>query len=353
MSVLEKAIQTIGTLNENAIDEATQRQSQLTKPAGSLGKLETISVQMAGITGRMDPPLKNRRVVVMAGDHGVTTEGVSAFPSEVTPQMVYNFLGDGAAINVLAKQAKATVTVVDMGVGMLIESNHPQFLDRKVAAGTQNMATSSAMSRDQAVQAIETGILMVDYLIDNGGLDILVTGDMGIGNTTPSTAIASVILDRSPAEIAGRGTGIDDATLQHKISVIERAITLNQPDASDALDILSKVGGFEIGGIAGLILGAATHRIPVIVDGFISTAGALIASRLAPASKPFMMSGHQSAEVGHQAMLQHLGLPPLIDLDLRLGEGTGAVLALHIVEAAVRTLNDMATFAEASVTNKD
>jgi len=352
MPTLEKTIQSIAALDTAAIAKATERQAQLTKPAGSLGLLEDVSIQMAGITGELDPPLDKKHVVVMAGDHGVTAEGVSAFPAEVTPQMVYNFLNGGAAINALAQHVGANVTVVDMGIAAPIESDAPNFLDRKIAPGTQNIAVGAAMSREQARQAIETGIAVVEHLRATNGLNLLITGDMGIGNTTPSSAIAATFTDISPAEATGRGTGIDDDGLQRKIAVIERALAANQPDSADPLGVLAKGGGFEIGGIAGLILGAAAQRIPVIVDGFISTAGALIAAGLAPNAKNYMFSGHNSVEIGHRAMLDYLGLTPLLDLHFRLGEGTGAVLAAFLVESAVRALNDMATFAEAAVSEK-
>jgi nicotinate-nucleotide--dimethylbenzimidazole phosphoribosyltransferase len=353
MSLLETTVQTIKPLHSATIAQAQARQNQLTKPPGSLGHLEHLSCQLAGIGGRLDPPLAKKHVVVMAGDHGVTAEGVSAYPAAVTQQMVYNFLSGGAAINVLARQIGAMVTVVDMGVAGLIATDHPRFLDQKIALGTQNMALGPAMTRQQAAQAIETGIKVVDDLAESEGLNLLMTGDMGIGNTTPSAAIAAVITGRAPADVTGRGTGINDTALQHKIAVIEQAIAMNRPDPTDPLDVLAKVGGFEIGGIAGLILGAAARRVPVIIDGFISTAGALIAVGLASQAKDYLITGHRSAELGHQAMLAYLGLTPLLDLDLRLGEGTGAALAANLVEAAVRVLNDMATFAEAGVSDKE
>jgi len=353
MSRLETTLQKIHPLSQTAIEAARARQTQLTKPPGSLGQLERLSLQLAGISGRLDPPLAKKQVVVMASDHGVTAEGVSAYPAEVTAQMVDNFLNGGAAINVLARQAGAAVTVVDIGVAVPITSDRPQFLDRKIAPGSQNMVLGPAMRPDQARQAIETGLAIVDHLAGTAGLDILITGDMGIGNTTPSAAIAAVYTGLTPAEVTGRGTGVDDITLGHKISIVERALQVNQPDPADPLDVLAKVGGFEIGGIAGLILGAAARRIPVIVDGFISTAGALIAAKLAPQAIAFMISGHQSVELGHRAMLTHLGLTPLLNLELRLGEGTGAALALPLVEAAVRILNDMATFDEANISNRE
>lgn len=348
MSLLETTLHHITPLNEEMMTQATDRQNQLTKPPGSLGRLEDLSVQLAGITGQLKPDLSHKHVVVMAGDHGITAAGVSAYPAEVTPQMVYNFLNGGAAINVLARHVGATVTVVDMGVAALIQANHPNFLDRKIALGTKNMLNEPAMSPEQARQTIETGIEVVNHLAETAGLNLLLTGDMGIGNTTPSTAIAAVITQTPVPAIAGRGTGLDEAGLNRKIDLIKQAIARHEPYA-DALDILAKLGGLEIGGIAGLILGAAARRIPVIVDGFISTAAALIAAGLCPIATGYMISGHSSAERGQQAMLAHLGLTPLLDLNLRLGEGTGAALCVPLVEAAVKILNEMATFAEAGV----
>lgn len=348
MPLLETTLQNITPLHQEVMAQARDRQNQLTKPPGSLGRLEDLSIQLAGISGQLAPSLRHKHVVVMAGDHGVTAAGVSAFPSEVTPQMIYNFLNGGAAINVLARHVGATVTVVDMGVAIPIKTNHPNFLDRKIAPGTGNMLVEPAMTREQARQAIETGIEVVNQLAETGGLELLITGDMGIGNTTPSTAIAAVITDMPVKTIAGRGTGLDDAGLARKIGLLEQIIARHEP-YGDSLDILTKLGGFEIGGIAGLILGGAARQVPVIVDGFISTAAALIAAGLCPEAKAYMISGHSSAERGQQAMLSHLGLTPLLDLNLRLGEGTGAALCVPLVEAAVKILNEMATFAEAGV----
>jgi nicotinate-nucleotide--dimethylbenzimidazole phosphoribosyltransferase len=348
MTLLQSTIQNIRPLDQEAMAQAEARQNQLTKPPGSLGRLEDLSIQLAGITGQLKPALRHKHVVVMAGDHGVTAEGISAFPAAVTPQMVYNFLNGGAAINVLARHIEANVTVVDVGVAATIDAGHPNFLDRKIAGGTQNIAVGPAMSRQQAQQAVETGIDVVNHLADTTGLDLLVTGDMGIGNTTPSAAIVAAVTGSPVAEVTGRGTGVDDAGLARKIEVVWRAISKNEPFV-DGLDILAKLGGFEIGGIAGLILGAAARRVPVLVDGFISTAAALIAAELCPEVKSFMISGHNSTERGHQIMLAYLGLTPLLNLDLRLGEGSGAALSVPIVEAAVEILNEMATFEEAGV----
>ena len=348
--MLHQTIQAIQPLNQAAMDQALARQAELTKPAGSLGRLESLSVQIAGMTGQINPSLTNRAVIVAAGDHGITAEGVSAFPSAVTPQMVLNFLNGGAAINVLARQAGARVIVLDAGVAAELPT-HPNLINAKVALGTNNSAIGPAMTRDQAVQAVEAGIKVVTEECQNG-LQLVGTGDMGIGNTTPSSAICAVMTQTEVADVTGRGTGIDYPRWQHKVEVINRAIAVNQPDANDPLDVLAKVGGFEIGAIAGIILGAAAHRVPVLIDGFISTAGALIAAGLAPLSRDYMIAAHRSVEPGHQIMQKHLDLQPIFHLDLRLGEGTGAALAMPVVASAVATLNQMATFSDANVSGK-
>jgi nicotinate-nucleotide--dimethylbenzimidazole phosphoribosyltransferase len=337
----------IPPLDLSAAEAARARQAVLTKPPGSLGRLEDLSIQLAAITGRNRPSLARKAVVVMAGDHGVTAEGVSAYPAEVTPQMVLNFLRGGAAINALARQAGARVIVVDIGVAADL-APAPGLEIRKVAHGTQNMARGPAMTRDQAEQAIEVGLQIVGAEIDRG-LDLVATGDMGIGNTTASAAIAAAITGQPAAQVTGRGTGVDDAGLARKIAVIEKVLAVNQPNPADALDVLHKVGGLEIAGLAGVMLGAAARRVPVVVDGFISGAAALIAAGLAPEIKPCLIAAHQSVEVGHRVVLEYLGLQPLLDLNLRLGEGTGAALAFHLIEAAARLLDEMATFAEAGV----
>jgi len=352
MDTLTQTIERIGRLDEATMAEARSRQDRLTKPAGSLGRLEELSVQVAGITGRLNPPLANKVVFTFAGDHGVTAEGVSAYPAEVTPQMVYNFVRGGAAINVLARHVGARVVIADLGVAADLEP-HEAIVHRKVAYGTQNMAQGPAMTRAQAVQALEAGVEIFETERAARGVDLAATGDMGIGNTTPSSAIVAAFTGRPVAEVTGRGTGIDEAGWQRKVATIERALAVNQPDPTDALDVLMKVGGFEIGGLAGVILAGAAHRVPVVIDGFISGAAALIAAGLAPAVKPFLIAAHRSVEIGHRAMLEHLGVTPLFDLDLRLGEGTGAALAFPLVEAAVKILNEMATFAEAGVTEKE
>ncbi|MEE9617453.1 MAG: nicotinate-nucleotide--dimethylbenzimidazole phosphoribosyltransferase [Anaerolineae bacterium] len=349
MSLLDQTIQSIRPLDAAAMDAARARQNNLTKPPGSLGRLEEISIQVAGITGQARPVIKEKAVVTCAGDHGVVAQGVSAFPQEVTPQMVYNFLNGGAAINVLARHVGARVVVVDAGVAADFEPQ-PGLVIKKVAHGTADMTQGPAMSRAQAVQAIEAGIEVVEDEIARG-LSIVAVGDMGIGNTTPSSGIVAAITGRPVAEVTGRGTGINDEQLTHKMAVIRKALAVNRPDPDDALDVLSKVGGFEIGTIAGVVLGAAAHHIPAVIDGFISTAGALIAGELAPLAREYMIAAHASAEIGHRAMLDRLGLIPCLDFDLRLGEGTGAALVLSVVEAACKILDEMATFESAGVSD--
>ena len=347
---LHDLISSIPPLDEAAMDAARERQDQLTKPQGSLGRLEELSIRIAGITAQPRPVIHHKVITVMAADHGVVAEGVSAFPQEVTPQMVANFLHGGAAINALARHVGARVVVVDMGVAADMPA-HPGLVPKKVAYGTTNMAQGPAMTRAQAEQALLAGADVVRAQLQQG-LDILGTGDMGIGNTTPSAAIAAALTGRDPADIVGRGTGLDDAGVQHKIDVVRRALALNQPSAEDALDVLAKVGGFEIAGLAGAMLSAAASRVPVMVDGFISTAAAMIAAGLAPSVRPYLLASHHSQEQGHGIMLDWLGLRPLLDLDLRLGEGTGAALGISLAEAACKVLDEMATFAEAAVAGK-
>ncbi len=347
MSRLEQTIAKIAPLDSEAMTAARARQAVLTKPQGALGRLETLATQIAGITGNPRPRLLQPAVVVMAGDHGVAAQGVSLYPAEVTPQMVLNFLRGGAAINVLARHVGARVVVVDMGVAVDLPP-HPDLLVRKIAHGAHDFSREPAMSREQAQRAVETGIAVVEDVIA-AGVDVVATGDMGIGNTTPSSAIVAAITGRPVAEVTGRGTGLDDTGLARKVAVIEAALALHQPDPTDGLDVLAKVGGFEIGGLAGVMIGAAARRVPVVVDGFISGAAALIASTLAPAVQPYLIAGHRSVERGHQAVFGRLDLEPLLDLGLRLGEGTGAVLAISLCQAACKILDEMATFAEAGV----
>ncbi|TAK10901.1 MAG: nicotinate-nucleotide--dimethylbenzimidazole phosphoribosyltransferase [Anaerolineae bacterium] len=348
---LQDLIARILPLDQAAMQSAAFRQNTLTKPPGSLGRLEKLSIQMAGITGQPIPRILHKVVAVMAGDHGVVAEGVSAYPQEVTPQMVLNMLGGGAAINVLARAHGARIALVDMGVAANLPT-HPQLIDKKVAKGTRNIARGPAMSPEQAIQALLAGADVVTAQLSEG-LDILATGEMGIGNTTPSAAIAAAILQRPAEEIVGRGTGVDEEGLTRKLAAVNLALKTNKPDPKDGLEVLTTVGGFEIAGLAGAILAAAAHRKAVVIDGFISTAAALIAVTLAPNARAYLIAGHRSQERGHRLMLEWLGLEPLVDLDLRLGEGTGAVLALPLVEAACKLLAEMATFAEAGVTDKE
>jgi nicotinate-nucleotide--dimethylbenzimidazole phosphoribosyltransferase len=343
---IQDLIEPIQPLDQEAMEAAQLRLDSLTKPPGSLGKLEAIAKQAAGITGESMPDLSRKAVIVMAGDHGVCEEGISAFPAEVTPQMVLNFLGGGAAVNVLARQAGADVICVDIGVNA--DLAHPQLVARKVRKGTANIAQGAAMSREEAVAAIRTGYDLVAELAAKG-TRVFATGEMGIGNTTPSAAILIALAGISPEQAVGRGTGIDDARWLHKQRVIERALQVNAADPADALDVLAKLGGLEIAGLVGVILGAAAHRAIVVIDGFISSAAALVASRLAPLSVHYMISSHMSLEQGHSRMLEVIGLSPMIHMDMRLGEGTGAVLCFHFIDAAIKIMQEMATFESAGV----
>lgn len=346
-----EVIEKIGPLDVSAMQAAARRQNELTKPAGSLGRLEELAIQIAGITGSAVPAVLARKaVVVMAADHGVAAQGVSAYPQAVTAQMVASFLAGGAAINVLARAAGARVIVVDMGVASDLPA-HADLRTCRIGPGTRDMSREPAMSREQAEAAVAAGIAILEGEIGTG-LDLVATGDMGIANTTAASAIVAAFSGRPVAEVAGRGTGIDDATYARKVRVIEMALARHRPDTSDALDVLAKVGGFEIGGLAGVVIASAAHRIPVVIDGFISGAAALVAVSLAPACAPFLIAAHRSVEVGHRAVLERLGLRPLLDLDLRLGEGTGAALAMPLIDAALRVHAEMATFAEARVSGR-
>ncbi|TET50702.1 MAG: nicotinate-nucleotide--dimethylbenzimidazole phosphoribosyltransferase, partial [Actinomycetota bacterium] len=298
MEKLKETIKKIELPDPGLLEKAQAKLDDLTKPQGSLGRLEELAKQMVSITGNLAPTIDKKAVLVMAGDHGVVRDGVSAYPQEVTMQMVLNFLGEGAAINVLAKHIGAGVQVVDMGVASDFEPN-PKLLDKKIAMGTENMTEGPAMTEEQAVSALEAGIEVAEMMIGNG-YNIIATGDMGIGNTTPSSAITSVICNIKVEEVTGLGTGIDREGLARKIEAIKKAISVNKPDPEDGINVLSKVGGFEIGGIAGVILGCAAHRIPVVIDGFISSAGALIAYAIEPKSAHYMIPSHCSVEKGHR-----------------------------------------------------
>jgi nicotinate-nucleotide--dimethylbenzimidazole phosphoribosyltransferase len=345
---LWEMLQRVEPLDGRAMREARLRQEILTKPQGSLGVLEELSIKIAGIKGTSWPRIEKKVIVIMVGDHGVVAEGVSLYPQVVTSQMVFNFLRGGAAINVLGRHVGARVVVVDMGVAVDLEEC-PGLMAKKIAPGTENIARGPAMSRAQAFRSLEIGIEVVEEELAKGGMDILATGDMGIGNTTPSTAILSAFTGAPVIAVAGRGTGLNDEQLQNKVRVIEEALSVNMPNAEDPIDVLAKVGGFEIGGIAGMIIGAAANHVPVVIDGFISGAGALLAVKLQPRVREYLIAAHISAETGHGVILEQMGLVPLLDLGLRLGEGTGAALGISLVEAAVKILNEMATFNEAAV----
>lgn len=351
MQTLEETVSKIGVIDQQAIAAARARQDMLTKPAGSLGRLEDISVQLAGIYGQTVPKPENKVIVLAAADHGVATEGVSAYPQEVTPQMVLNFLGGGAAINVLARHAGVKVVIVDAGVAGELPA-HPELLSLGIGKGTASMLRGPAMSERQARQCLEQGIAIATAEIKKGA-DLVGTGDMGIGNTTASSAITSVVTGKSPEEVTGLGTGITEEQRKHKSKIIAQSIDLNRPDRASGLDVMAKVGGFEIGVMAGVMLGTAAARRPVILDGFISGAAALIAYTLCPGIRDYFIAAHFSVEPGHATVMQYLGLKPVLDLGMRLGEGTGAAMAMMLVEAAARCLSEMATFAEAGVSEKD
>lgn len=348
--MIRATIRNIRPIDDDLIAVAQQRLDILTKPQGSLGRLEEFARELVAMTADPMPDIPKKVIFTFAGDHGVTEEGVSAYPREVTPQMVLNFLRGGAGINVLARHAGADVVVIDMGVDYDF-GDMPGLVSRKILRGTANIRKGPAMTRQQAEACINTGIEIAhEYAAKGYGL--FGTGDMGIGNTTPSSAIASVLTGRPVREVTGRGTGIHDDALKNKVKVIEDAIAINRPDPADPIDVLAKVGGTEIGGIAGLILGAAALRVPVVVDGFISTAGALIAYSLEPGTRDYMFAAHKSVEQGHTAMLDKMGLSPILDLGLRLGEGTGAALAMLMIEGGLRIYREMATFGDAGVSEK-
>lgn len=348
--LVDQTLADIAPLDQQAMAAARARQDTLTKPLGSLGRLEDISVLLAGIFGQTIPQIRRKSIILAAGDHGVVAEGVSAYPQEVTPQMVYNFLRGGAAINVLARHAGANIVILDAGVAADL-APHPRLRSAKIGKGTANMAVGPAMTHEQAIQCLETGIDAAKEQIAEGA-DLIACGDMGIGNTTPSSAITSVITGADPEVTTGRGTGLDDAELRHKVEVVRRAIAVNRPDPNDGLDLLAKVGGFEIGVLAGAMLGTAAGRRPVVIDGFISGAAALIAWTISPVARHYFIASHQSVEPGHRIALQAMELNPLLNMGMRLGEGTGAALVMHIIEAAARCLAEMATFAEAGVSER-
>ncbi len=350
MTLLADTLARIIPLDSTLLSTTQTRLDNKTKPPGSLGRLEEFARQVVAASGNTTPDLSKKVIFTFAGDHGVVEEGVSAFPKEVTPQMVFNFLQGGAGVNVLARHAGAEVRVVDVGVDFDFE-NCAGLIHRKVAHGTRNLAKGPAMTREEALQAVAVGIELADQCRTEG-VGLVGTGDMGIGNTTPSSAIIAVIGGLLPEQVTHRGTGINNRALQVKIQAIRQGIELNQPDPTDPLDVLTKVGGLEIAAITGLVLGCAANRIPVVVDGFISTAGALIASELHPKVRDYLFAAHTSVEVGHRFMLERIGARPILNLDMRLGEGTGAALAMQLIEAGVKILFEMATFEQAGVSEQ-
>ena len=350
ITTLQEALEKISPADAVAMRHARVRQSNLTKPPGSLGRLEDISVQLAGIFGTDKPQVRAKTVIIAAGDHGVIAQGVSGYPREVTVQMVHNFLAEGAAINVLSRRLGVRRVIVDAGVaGELPRS--PEIRRICIGRGTGDITRGPAMTRAQAQQCLVAGINLAGEAAA-AGADLIGTGDMGIGNTTPSSAIVAALTGRPPQVTTGRGTGRTPGELAHKVAVVRQALEVNKPAPGDPLDVLAKVGGFEIGVLAGLVLGGAMMRRVVVLDGFISGAAALIACSLSPNARDYVIASHRSAEKGHRAVLAQLKLRPLLDLGLRLGEGTGAVLAMPVIEGAAACLTEMATFDEAGVSTR-
>ena len=345
-------VEALGALDERAMAATAARLDSLTKPPGSLGRLESLAIHLAGVTGDPVVTFARRAIVVAAADHGVVRQGVSAYPADVTPQMVANFLAGGAAINVLAERAGATaVTVIDAGVAgdiPVVERDAARLIRAPIRAGTDDMTAGPAMSRHEALLSIGIGLRNAAALARDG-VELLGIGEMGIGNTTAASAITSAMTGLPPERVTGRGTGIDDATHARKIALVATALERNAPDPADPVGVLAAVGGFEIGVLVGLIIGATGARIPVILDGFITGAAALVAARLAPTVAARCIAGHRSVEPGHAVVLERLGLRPLLELDLRLGEATGAALAMSLVDAAIAIRDHMATFESAGV----
>ena len=350
---LQDIVKGIDPLDQEWIAKAEERTAQLVMPTRALGRLHEISERLCGIQKTLQPSINRKAILIMAGDHGVVAEGVSAYPQEVTGAMVQTFLGGGAGINAIARHVSADVYVVDMGIIAELEGvDSDRLIIHKIAPGTANFARGPAMSRKDAEQSILFGFQEASRLYQNG-VEILGTGDMGIGNTTPSAAIGAVICGADPAEMVGRGTGVDIEGLARKRDAVARGIAVNSPDPTDGLDVLAKVGGFEIGAIAGCVLAGGFHRRPVVIDGFISTAGALVAQTLCPLVKNYLFAGHCSEESGHRAMLEYLKLNPILDLGMRLGEGTGGALAMSIMQGAVCVFKEVMTFEEAGVADKE
>lgn len=347
MELLKKTIEGVGQLNSEAMRLCRERIDGLVKPVGSLGRMEELAVQLAGITGELSPVLDKKLIVVMSADHGVYAEGVAPNPQAVTAIHTPNFARGVTGVNAFAKQAGSEVVVVDIGVA--VDVDYPGVLKKKIKYGTDNMAKGPAMSREEAIKALEVGIEVTTDAIINRGVRLIGTGEMGIANTTASTAIIAVAGGIDPEAIVGVGAGLPVERLKHKAEVIKRAIELNKPDANDGIDILAKVGGLEIAGMAGTMLAAAALGVPVVVDGYISTAAAIIATRIQPMIKPFLIASHMTAENGGRRALDLLGLQPMFDMGLRLGEGTGAALAFNFIEAATYMVREMITFEEAGI----
>jgi nicotinate-nucleotide--dimethylbenzimidazole phosphoribosyltransferase len=350
MRALQRLLSRIVPPDPALAAQAQAHLDRLTKPPGSLGRLEELACRIVEMTGNDPPRVRRSLIFTLAGDHGVAAEGVSAYPQVVTAQMLENFLRGGAAVNVLARHAGCRVVIADFGVAGPVPS-HPALVVKKVAPGTQNFCRGPAMTRAQAVQAIEGGIALAEGEAA-AGLDLIGLGEMGIGNTTASSAITAALTGAPPEEVTGRGTGIDEAAWKRKVAVIRKALAVNRPDRADALGVLAKVGGFEIAGLVGVILAGAASRIPVVVDGFIAGAAALVAVGLKKEVRHFLLASHCSAEPGHRVILEHLGLRPYLDLEMRLGEGTGAALAFVLIQAAVKIYTEMATFKSAGVSGK-
>ncbi|MBW2056141.1 MAG: nicotinate-nucleotide--dimethylbenzimidazole phosphoribosyltransferase [Deltaproteobacteria bacterium] len=347
---MEEYLARVEPLKDEFLEEAQKRLDSLTKPRGSLGRLEEFVRHYVAVKQELRPAINRKTILILAGDHGVAEEEVSLYPKEVTSQMVRNFLHKGAAISVLARFIGARLYVVDMGVDHDFEPVEGLVI-RRVARGTANITKGPAMTARQALEAVLAGIEIVEE-VKREGVDIIGVGDMGIGNTTPSSAIIAAVAGLPAREVTGRGTGVDDRGLEKKIEVVERALSVNRPDPRDPLDVLAKLGGFEIAGITGVAIGASANRIPVVADGLISTAGILIATEMNPRIKAYIFASHSSAEIGHRVMLDRIGIRPVLDLSMRLGEGTGAALGIQLVDAALRLYNEMATFEEAGVSGK-
>ncbi len=347
---LAETLERIGPADAAAMRRAEARHLTLTKPPGSLGRLEQVSVRLAGIYGTERPAVRGSAVIVAAADHGVVAQGVTGYPQAVTAQMVHNFLAGGAAVSVMARLLGVRQVVVDAGIAADALPDHPDLRSVRAGRGTGDISRGPAMSREQAQRCLQAGMGLAAEAAD-AGTDLIATGDMGIGNTTAASAVTAVMTGTEPEHTTGPGTGRTPEELRRKVDVVRRALACSAPDPGDPLDVLAKVGGFEIGVLAGVMLGAAFRRRAVVLDGFISGSAALIACGLCPHVRDYLIAAHRSAEPGHRAVLAHLDLDPLLDLQMRLGEGTGALLALPIVTAAAACLRDMATFAEAAVSD--